>query len=64
MNATDDNQALQTGSFYQAYLLRIWRQRVEGQAVWRISLENVHTGERVIWHNLDDLMIFLKTHMN
>ncbi|MFQ5421838.1 MAG: hypothetical protein ACE5EY_15920, partial [Anaerolineae bacterium] len=49
---------------YQAYLLRLWRQQAQGQAAaWRISLENVHTGERVIWRSLDELTTFLETQL-
>ena len=31
---------------YPAYLLRLWRVGSEGEAAWRASLEDAHTGER------------------
>jgi hypothetical protein len=32
---------------YQSYLLRLWQADVDGELVWRASLESPHTGERV-----------------
>lgn len=40
---------------YLAYLLRLWRVGSEGEAVWRASLEDAHTGERKGFADLDAL---------
>jgi hypothetical protein len=40
---------------YQAYLLRLWRVGGEGEAAWRASLEDAHTGERQGFADLDAL---------
>jgi len=44
---------------YLAYLLRLWRTKGE-EAVWRASLEDPHTGERLGFASLDELFTFLK----
>lgn len=48
------------GSDYLAYLVRLWRARVEGQTVWRASLESSLTGERLGFASLDELFEFLR----
>lgn len=52
---------------YLSYLLRLRRvgdegdsHRVGGKAVWRASLESVHTGEQRVFASLDDLFGFLR----
>jgi len=45
---------------YQAYLLRLWQQQVQTQHTWRILLENVHTGERMRFSSLEELVEFLQ----
>jgi hypothetical protein len=40
---------------YLAYLLRLWRVGSEGEAAWRASLEDAHTGERQGFADLDAL---------
>ena len=40
---------------YLAYLLRLWRVGSEGEAAWRASLEDAHTGERHGFADLDTL---------
>ena len=45
---------------YLAYMLRLWRAGSHnGLAVWRASLENPHTGERLAFGDAQDLLTFL-----
>jgi hypothetical protein len=44
---------------YQAYLLRLWQETSAGQPVWRISLEDPHTGVRQGFADLEQLFAFL-----
>lgn len=45
---------------YLAYLLRLWQVREKGQIAWRASVENAHTGEKVGFAHLDQLVAFLR----
>jgi hypothetical protein len=45
---------------YTAYLLRLWQVPGPGPATWRASLEDPHTGERLGFGSLDDLVGFLR----
>ena len=45
---------------YTAYVLRFWRLAGAGQAVWRASLEDPHTGERRGFGSLNELVAFLR----
>jgi hypothetical protein len=45
---------------YRSYLLRLWLVVDQGQAVWRASLENPHTGERLGFASLARLFAFLE----
>ena len=45
---------------YHSYLLRLWPATVQGQIVWRASLENPHTGERLGFADLERLFAFLQ----
>jgi hypothetical protein len=45
---------------YRSYLLRLWLVMDQGQAVWRASLENPHTGERLGFASLVRLFAFLE----
>jgi hypothetical protein len=45
---------------YRAYLLRLWWANHNGQAGWRASLEEPHTGVRHGFATLDQLFAFLK----
>jgi hypothetical protein len=56
-------------SAYHAYLLRLWQVKPapggsSGEPVWRASLENPHTGERVGFAGLDDLVGYLRHQMD
>ena len=47
-------------SGYVSYLLRLWREK-GGQATWwRASLQDPHSGERVGFAHLDELVAFLR----
>ncbi len=45
---------------YCAYLLRLWLVERNDKRVWRVSLENVHTGERRGFASLGALTRFLQ----
>lgn len=45
---------------YHAYLLRLWLAHEPGGAVWRASLENPRTGERLGFASLERLFAFLQ----
>ena len=42
-----------------SYLLRLWPADSAGQLVWRASLENAQTGERLGFATLEQLFVFL-----
>jgi len=45
---------------YVAYMLRLWRAGSrDGIPVWRASLENPHTGERLVFGDTEGLLAFL-----
>lgn len=44
---------------YHAYLLRLWLVEQDEQWVWRISLENIHTGVRRGFVSMDALTVYL-----
>ncbi len=44
---------------YLAYMLRLWRVHSQSHIVWRASLESAHTGERVMFADLDALLAFI-----
>jgi hypothetical protein len=44
---------------YLSYLLRLWLVKNQTHCSWRCSLENVQTGERHGFANLDALCVFL-----
>jgi hypothetical protein len=45
---------------YLAYLLRLWQIQDKAKTGWRASLENVHTGEKLAFAHLDQLVAFLR----
>ncbi len=45
---------------YFSYLLRLWKVSGAGPPVWRASLEDARTGERIGFADLDILFAFLK----
>ena len=45
---------------YLSYMLRLWQAGSrDGKSVWRASLENPHTGERVAFGGVEALVAFL-----
>lgn len=48
-------------SHYTSYLLRVWRIARSGWTTCRALLENIATGERVGFSDLDGLKMFLET---
>jgi hypothetical protein len=46
------------GFYYRAHLLRYWREH-QSPSAWRFSLEDVRTGERRGFADLDALIAFL-----
>jgi hypothetical protein len=47
-------------TLYHSYLLRLWLASDQGQPVWRASLENPQTGERLGFASLERLFTFLQ----
>jgi hypothetical protein len=45
---------------YHAYLLRLWLVKWNEKWVWRVSLENVHTGERHTFASMEPFVAFLR----
>ena len=45
---------------YLSYLLRLWQERATSPAVWRASLENSRTGERIGFSDTMQLFAFLQ----
>jgi hypothetical protein len=44
---------------YKSYVLRVWQAGGPAHVVWRASLEDVHTGERLGFAGLEQLFAFL-----
>ncbi len=44
---------------YQSYLLRLWRTEESDTGSWRASLEDLNTGGRLGFANLEELFAFL-----
>jgi len=44
---------------YLSYLLRLWQEELDGQRVWRASLESVHDGRRLGFASVQRLTAFL-----
>lgn len=48
---------------YLSYLLRLWQVIVDGQPVWRASLESAQTGQHRGFASLAQLTAFLEAEM-
>jgi Rps23 Pro-64 3,4-dihydroxylase Tpa1-like proline 4-hydroxylase len=48
------------GHSYLAYMVRFWKVQSGGPLVWRVSLEDPHTGERKSFASLESLLAFFK----
>lgn len=44
---------------YLAYMVRLWAVHRNGDVLWRASAENVHTGERRAFADVEELCNFL-----
>ena len=51
-----NSQELEEAQGYISYLLRLWRVKIEGEAIWRASLECPHTGEQQCFADLEALV--------
>ena len=60
MAAATENLVTERQRPYLAYLLRLWQIRDKGKIGWRASLENAHTGEKLAFAHLDELVVFLR----
>ena len=58
--AATENLVTERQRPYQAYLLRLWQIQDKGKIGWRASLENAHTGEKLAFAHLDELVAFLR----
>ena len=47
-------------SGYVSYLLRLWREKGGQTTRWRASLQDPHSGQRVGFAHLDELVAFLR----
>jgi hypothetical protein len=47
-------------SGYYSYLLRLWREKGSASIQWRASLQDPHSGERVGFAHLNELVAFLR----
>jgi hypothetical protein len=45
---------------YISYLLRLWQVESEGELVWRASLDSPHTGQRLGFASLAEMVAFLE----
>jgi hypothetical protein len=45
---------------YHAYILRLWLVEWNEKWIWRVSLENIHTGKRHGFANMEALVDFLQ----
>jgi hypothetical protein len=45
---------------YISYMLRLWREMGTASTWWRASLQDPHSGERVGFAHLDELVAFLR----
>jgi hypothetical protein len=59
MNEPSDQNIQRRPAAYRAYLLRLWRTDASDAAVWRASLEDSRTGERIGFASLEQLFAFL-----
>ena len=60
MAAAMENLVTERQRRYLAYLLRLWQIQDKGKIGWRASLENAHTGEKLAFAHLDELVAFLR----
>jgi hypothetical protein len=49
---------------YYSYLLRIWQPENRQSAQWFASLEAPSSHEMIYFQNIEDLLVFLRSHSN
>jgi len=49
-----------TDQDYISYLLRLWRVKEEGRDVWRASLQDPQSGERISFATVEALFAYLQ----
>lgn len=54
----ENDQELRTENEHGAYLLRVWQEQGHG---WRVSVQPVHTRERLGFDSLQSAMDFIET---
>lgn len=57
---TKEPEGAGEGLGYLSYLLRLWRERGSASIHWRASLHDPHSGERMGFAQLDELLAFLR----
>jgi hypothetical protein len=57
---TEEPGGVGEGLGYLSYLLRLWRERGSASIHWRASLQDPHSGERIGFAHLDELVAFLR----
>ena len=45
---------------YRSFLLRLWRVKINGEYIWRASLENPRTAQKYNFSSLEALCGFLR----
>ena len=63
MPGTDDVRKNKGERDYLAYLLRLWHAGSGESAGWRASLQDPHSGQRMYFACLEDVVAFLKHRM-
>ena len=57
---TKEPEGAGEGLGYLSYLLRLWRERGSASIHWRASLQDPHSGQRMGFAHLDELVAFLR----
>lgn len=50
---------MESSGSYRAYMLRMWSVEQSGQAVWRASLEDPHTRQKIGFSNVEALIGYI-----
>jgi hypothetical protein len=61
--AATENLVTERQRPYVAYLLRLWQVQEKEKTGWRASLEHAHTGEKLAFAHVDELVAFLREHI-
>ena len=63
MPSSDGVQKTEEKLEYLAYLLRLWRTGLGENVVWRASLQDPQSGQRIGFASLDEVVEFLEQKM-